>query len=119
MRRLAPDASLYPPLRGGCPRPGPGQRPSCHRRRALSRLLRPPALDCARPVPPLAIRHAARAARCPCVAQKPNGGFDYKTAKLTWSRDYSLEKVLVHIRSVLAKSEYKSLKQPPDGQTYQ
>ena len=50
--------------------------------------------------------------------QGPDGKFDYKAGKLAWSREKSIESVLVYLRQILAKAEYKKLPQPPDGMTY-
>ena len=35
-----------------------------------------------------------------------------------WTRSNSIEQLLVSIRNLLAKSDFKKLPQPPDGQTY-
>lgn len=50
--------------------------------------------------------------------QGADGKFDYKLGKLQWSREKSIESVLVYLRQLLAKGEYKKLPQPADGTTY-
>ena len=56
--------------------------------------------------------------RAPAWMQGADGKFDYKLGKLQWSREKSIESVLVYLRQLLAKGEYKKLPQPADGTTY-
>jgi len=46
------------------------------------------------------------------------GKVDNGKAKLVWSRDKSIEVLLVHLKMLMAKQEYRKLSQPPDSATY-
>jgi len=48
----------------------------------------------------------------------PDGKVDMKKAYPSWDRNGRLEKVLVSLRNLFCKGEYKKLTQPPDGTTY-
>ena len=50
--------------------------------------------------------------------QESNGDLSHSKAKLTWNKSMSIESLLVHIKLMLGKPEFKKNPQPPDGTTY-
>ena len=64
---------------------------------------------------------AARSRLRAAVPQDGVGDVDFVKAKIHWSRSggiNNIEKVLMHLRNMLAKPEFKKLAQPADGQVY-
>ena len=60
--------------------------------------------------------------RC-CTQDRDNGkvitkGQKDKNALFEWKETYRIESVLVAIKNMFMKPDYRKLAQPPDGQTY-